>query len=405
MRKKTIKHIAIIALAYLSVWSCIEPFDLPNVANDFVSSIVVDGTISNDDSIQTITISETRPLNSPQSNVINTLAGCKVSVTDKDGVQFEFTETDKEGVYQSIIPEQYFYEGNTFQLSLITPNDNVYSSEEEALLAVSPVDSIYFTKVINSQGSETGVKFKVDVNGELSDSRNYKWKLVETYEYHASYPIHFIYRGDIDNPEIRDYDMSQYTCYKTNKITGEIYMVSTDKLSENRYIGVPLNYVTYSTGKLKEKYSLLVKQYSLSKGAARFWSQMQSNQEDEGMFDGQPITVEGNIWNINNTDERVLGYFGASMVSQKRVFAQSSSNYSSSCRTTLLSQYVLDSLVLESSNFSPLYVVKTYAGPGSILQMYTAPAACFECTKSGGTTGKPYYWDDEDIIELLTGVE
>ena len=398
--------ISLLLIACLFIISCIEPYELPNVAEDFVASLVIDGTISNDDTVQTITVSRTRSLEDNNGNIIDPVSGCNISVIDKDGTVFQFQESDKDGYYQGIIPQQYFQIGNTFKLHLISPNDEVYESTEEELLPVAAVDSVYFSNIYNSDNQEVGVRFKVDINGALNESRNYKWKLVETYEYHASYPINLIYRG-ANNVEERDYDMSHYKCYRTNTLTGSIFMASTDKLSENRFVGATLNSVSHSSGRLKNKYSLLVKQYSISKDAARFWSQMQDNQKEGGMFDGQPITVDGNIININNTDERVLGFFGASMVSQKRIFAQRTSNfYSSGCMATPLTELDLDSLIDVSSASRPLYVlIYTEGDPPVVVQRITAPGSCFDCTLRGGTISKPAYWDDESITLLLNEIE
>ena len=57
-------------------------------------------------------------------------------------------------------------------------------------------------------------------------------------------------------------------------------------------------------------YSILVKQHSISKEEYDFWNNIkQVNEAGDDIFGKQPYMVDGNIHNISNPDEKVLGYF------------------------------------------------------------------------------------------------
>lgn len=424
--KKFIEKLFIIIIVYLATWACIEPYELPNVSKDFVSSLVIEGNMNNDDTIQTIIVTRTREINGENKST-EAVSACSIEVIDKDGNSFIFDESEKAGTYNSIIPIQYFYPGNTFQLKLISPSGELYESIPEELLEVPEVDSIYFSP-IQSGGDETAVQFLVDINGNESQCRNYKWELEETYEYRSKYFAQKKYPASPDATNtgvafiqydyyyIDDYgdtiyehiekelvieritpSDSLYYCYKSNPIN-QILIASTDDLTENQFKGMTLNKVSLSSGKLEHKYSLLVKQFSLTNDAARFLSQMKSNQQDDGMFDGQPITVQGNISNVNNIDERVIGYFGASMVSKKRIFARRYSyNYDPGCTTIELGDRGLDEYAEGASFYNPIYFSSYFNPPYSWL-LY--PSHCVDCRLKGGQLKKPPYWDDESIIML-----
>lgn len=68
-------------------------------------------------------------------------------------------------------------------------------------------------------------------------------------------------------------------------------------------------------------YYLQVEQYSMNETAYEFWrraSELINN--SGGVFDKPPVTVRGNMRNVADPDEQVLGYFGASAVSAKSVY-------------------------------------------------------------------------------------
>ena len=67
------------------------------------------------------------------------------------------------------------------------------------------------------------------------------------------------------------------------------------------------------------QYSILVKQYSISKSEFDFWDNLKKINDKSGdIFEYQPYPVNSNIHNVNNTKDRVLGYFQVSAVKQKR---------------------------------------------------------------------------------------
>jgi hypothetical protein len=75
------------------------------------------------------------------------------------------------------------------------------------------------------------------------------------------------------------------------------------------------------TDRLTKQYSILVKQFSLSKKEYEFWNNLKKVGETGGdIFAAQPYTVISNIHNVSNANEMVLGYFEVSAVSQKRIF-------------------------------------------------------------------------------------
>ena len=73
--------------------------------------------------------------------------------------------------------------------------------------------------------------------------------------------------------------------------------------------------------RLTQQYSILVKQYSLSREAFEFWNNLKKVNESGGsIFDEQPYLVISNVTCLNDPGERVLGYFQVSAVKQERMY-------------------------------------------------------------------------------------
>ena len=82
-----------------------------------------------------------------------------------------------------------------------------------------------------------------------------------------------------------------------------------------------LHYINTQTRQLSVRYSLLVKQYTIGKEAYVFWNGLEEqNSDQESLYTSQPYQINGNVKNIDNNTEPVLGYFLVAGVSEKRIF-------------------------------------------------------------------------------------
>ncbi|MBA7618032.1 hypothetical protein ES703_25351 [subsurface metagenome] len=170
-----------------------------------------------------------------------------------------------------------------------------------------------------------GIQFFVDVDGIGTTDNYFRWKMEETWEYHAQHLItHYYDNGMIDAYSYTD---NIWECWGTRPVP-MVFTKSTTDLNENNLRKVPLNYVSNQTERLKIRYSLLVKQYSLSRKAFNYWNELKlQSQETGGLYEGQPVTISGNIYNSSDSDEIVLGYFDASAVQEKRILVENTFDF------------------------------------------------------------------------------
>ncbi len=391
MKMTSIKYYFIFFIVVFNQ-SCIEPFFI-NEDLGFELNLVVDATITDEKEEQHIVISETTSL---IDYTIHLVHNCKVVVTDKNGNEFIFTENPDQGYYQGTIPFEFLVSGNAFKITIETDRGRIYTSDFEELTSAAPIDSVYYDlKVEMNSTSNTlksaGLQFYVDLKTDNNNSKFYRWTLNETYEYHSSWPIEQYWAGFIRTQQP---DYSYFTCYKTEPVL-KIFAASTKNVVD-QYLKYPLTFVDNSTQKLYWRYSLLVKQLSVTERAYDYWRLLMANsQESGGLDDNQPANMKGNIYCVSHPDEKVLGYFSVSSVSEKRIFIGDEMKPFHSedvyCKqyTRPFPMKFLDGL--KKSQW-PYYLAPVPEGEAP--EIYFAEQDCFDCRMKGGSLEVPDFWKE-----------
>jgi hypothetical protein len=65
---------------------------------------------------------------------------------------------------------------------------------------------------------------------------------------------------------------------------------------------------------------VLIQQHAISKHAFKYWNELQSQTTSGGgLYDTQPYSSTGNIYNVDDPAEKVLGYFYATQLQESRL--------------------------------------------------------------------------------------
>jgi hypothetical protein len=142
------------------------------------------------------------------------------------------------------------------------------------------------------------------------------------------------------------------------------------------------------------RYSLLVKQFTVSKNAYTFWNAVkESNSDDELLYSKQPYQVRGNVFNTSDDTEPVLGYFHVAGISEKRVFVDRPKapvplRYSV-CELDEADFEAYGQRHMADPVYYPIFAIESPGGRRAI-----PPKGCVDCTLKGGTTEKPDFWID-----------
>ena len=378
-------HIYIISLLILS--SCIKPFD-PGLDQNSTNKYVVQGMVSSIEGWQYVYVSKSSSVALAEFIPV---IGCQIVISDDQGNTFNLNESDA-GTYLVWMNSIDLVPGRSYMIRVQTPDGQILESAYDKMPnGPDDIGEIY-TEVENTPTNDPdyniyGAQFYLNFSAAEEDSRYYRWKLTETWEYYTEYPIEFYYDGAVH--QVSPPDTSQKYCWKT-QLVQDVFTLSTVHLTENALNGVPLNFIYSSSNRLEVLYSLLIEQSALSEDAFNYWDKLRVNSlQDGGLYTTQPLAIKGNIKNISNPDNEVLGFFQASSVSTKRIFVEPLPdlvlNIPSLCQINLL----------EHGGFleiSPLdYPAYLFSSNGQ-WSMATLTKECVLCSAQGGSNVKPDFW-------------
>lgn len=378
---------SIITLLFLMLTSCIKSYEPVIESNDAVK-YVVSGQVNRGDTVQHVNVSRTTPVKEPWYFPI---AYCTVKIYDDKGNSYDGIDM-RDGNYEITIPQSELITGASFKVDIKLPDGTNIVSDFDQITDCPDVDSVYYVLQdvpgSNPKIPAKGLQFYLDLDGENVPGRNYRIDVTETWEYHSAYPIEWYYDGKIHH--VYPIDFSRMVCWRT-ELVKNIFTLTTSNLSKNKYIMYPLHIVDdYSSPRLQYGYSLLIRQYALSDVAFVYWEKVETNSSQEGgLYEKQPLAVKGNMHNLTNPDQEVLGFFGATTVKSKRIFVSPLEDmpieYDPHCDVFILLKNGLKQIKPYSY---PAYLV----GDNSGYQLLQIRTECVDCESLGGTIVKPNFW-------------
>ena len=376
------------------VVSCIEKYE-PDLDDQYEQLLVVDGMITNKSGPYTIKLSHTTNVYLTQHKPYS---GCHVVLQDNTGEQETLTETE-EGTYQTNINGIRGIVGRKYKITINTPEGQSYESVFQELLKPTEIEQVYteieYQEVFGLHYDYAGYQFYVDTKPTPQDTTYLLWKLFQTYKYKADYNIDHYWTARrlwlFPKPD------SLRTCWKTETVP-HFYTFNTQYLEERILERFPLHYVTTQTRELSVRYSLLTQQLTVNKLAYEYWN----NYEDQIIDDvnlniKQPFQLKGNLFNVDNYDEHVLGYFLVAGLSEDRIYVNKP-DYPIEmrhpvCKITEADIQRMEILWHSVSNEWPLFITLIKNGPYTGALAYPH-SLCTDCRERGGTLEQPDFWID-----------
>lgn len=309
-------------LTFIFTTSCVDLYD-PQLKNER-ERFVVEGRVTTEFDFQWVFLTFDAGYNSSETNFTNLVRNAKVWVTDDKGNRFDFIDdTNPKGNVRTGLGFDYRSKekfqgvvGRTYQLFIQTQNGKNYTSKPEKIRAVPPIEKVYSEfREIPAYGLNPKGEFLiyVDIKDSPTAGEFYQWEAIhqEQIEYCRYWDI----RSD---PPQYFRDKCCGDCWESS-ICQECKQFASDALTNGKEIRKKyLGKAPYTDTK---PYYLMVKQYSISQETYKFWSAIQAQALNSGgMFDTTPQSVRGNISNINDTNEEVLGIFSACDVAEKVVY-------------------------------------------------------------------------------------
>jgi hypothetical protein len=312
-------RIAAILIVVSFFYTCIDPYT-PNLKG-YQSLLVVDGLITDADAAYSIKLSRTFQDLITGPEIVN-----NATVFLKDDIgNITNLSNHGNGIYITDSTAFIGVIGRTYTLHILTGDNGEYESDPCTMLPVPGIDSLYFERdqklVNNSTETEDGLSIFLNSTGD--NNSYYRWTYDETWKFRVPAPKKFDYVKNPVNLNLPFFipvpDVKEF-CWKYGQ-SNELIIKSVAEDRNGNVAKLPVSFIaTEKSDRLLLQYSVLVKQYSLSKNEYDFWNNLkQVNEAGSDIFARQPYTILSNIHNIKNPDERVLGFFQVSALSIKRL--------------------------------------------------------------------------------------
>jgi len=313
---KQLQKVFVLLLVTWAFSTCIDPYT--PVLKGYESLLVVEGLMT-DEAIP-YEVRLTRSIQDEES-VPERVTDATVYISDESGNKAYLGLTGS-GSYVTNPAEFTGVTGKTYTLHIKTADGREYESDPAEMLPVPGIDNIYYEQDKEYSGDRSelleGLRIYVDTEKGSGENQYLRWEYEETWKFKLTDFQRFDFISDtliLPIIEVKD------ICWKTVKssaiMEGSIVPGKDDDLKK-----APVCFIAPSrSDRLTQQYSILVKQYSLSREAFEFWNNLKKVNESGGsIFDEQPYLVISNVTCLNDPGERVLGYFQVSAVKQERMY-------------------------------------------------------------------------------------
>jgi hypothetical protein len=400
----------ILLFTVVGLCTCIDPYTPEFSEHDSV--LVVEGIITNENSSYKIKLSKTfTGLYASPYSVTDAI----VNISDESG-NVTTLINNHNGTYSSDSTRFMGKVGKTYTLDILTSDGKEYKSDSCKMYPVAGIDSIYFQKNIGFMNNQSelhqGISIYVDSKPNDVSNGNFRWEYEETWIFSLPNPKMYDYFSESNIVPIKDW---KRFCWKKEN-SSEILINSYLPGQFNRIKGQPICFVASDVSdRLSIQYSILVKQFSVSNKEYDFWRKLKMVSESGGdIFGSQPFPVSSNIQNVNDPQEKIIGYFEVSAVTQKRkyiTFKESIINLnlplfrnSQNCKRREVSPKDYANQYGTTPTFDELYHMWTDGGgdnfiepiynpQGILSKLVFSPVPCSIC-ESSSTIKKPDFWVD-----------
>ena len=295
-------------LFMISLISCVDSVELTE--NREVNLLVIEGGITTESGPHLIKLTRGARYGDVFAGTIAYETGADVFVRDDLGNTYILNEQGQ-GEYVSSRSLKGEI-GRSYTLIIETSEGTEYQSTPQLLTSVSPLDSVYFEhkEIDNVDGTTTpGIDIIVQFEDDAAVTNYYKWESVGTHSLETR-PDLYIPPGPGGEIEPKD---CCAVCYKSEVI--EAINISSDRLYNGNKTEKTIAFIIDDGIRFSEKYVIEISQISISRDAFLYYDLLINQLSISGdIFDPPPATIRGNMINITNPNEEVVGFFRASDV-------------------------------------------------------------------------------------------
>lgn len=366
---KSWQNIFLCLFLALTGGSCVEPYEPPVLLENH-NYLVIEGFLDSGGGSSTLRLSRTTGLT--EINLFQPETQATVSIESEKGTIY-YLQEDFDGAY-ILEPLDLNFE-DRYRLKVVTANGKEYLSDFVEVKKTPPIESVSWVL------EDDGLQVFVNTHDPENNSWYYRWEYEETWEYNVPVASTLIVQdGQI---QLRPFPTPTH-CWKYGN-SASLLIGSSAKLQQDIISRKPITFIPMADRKLSSRYSILVKQYVLTKEAFEYYQKMEKFSEELGsFFDPQPAEIIGNIRSLDSPNEPVIGFFSVGSEERKRIFIDKdevpSWGFRQSCGV----------VELAPGERPTNSMVPVFTGERGAL--YVAPYECVDCSLWASTV-KPDYWD------------
>lgn len=381
-----IKAILITLLVLVS--GCKDPYVVDYEGTDDSPVLIVEGFIDLNGN-SSYRLSRTVSVNSESSSQSAPVTDARLNIESESGQKYTESVHSGEGNY--LINHPHLPSGTRYRLKIFT-SGREYLSEFVDTKVSPDISEINWTETAG------GVDVSVTTQDTGSEIGYYRWEFEETWKFMSKYSSNLLFDGS--RIRTRTQEEKNNICFLSAP-SSQIQIASTEGFSSNTINGKVIQNIPKLSEKLGIRYSVLVKQYSITREGFLYWNVLQKNSENIGdIFGSMPTELTGNIICTSNPSEKVIGFVEAGVPKTKRIFIDLRDLSGSwpvdidaykDCSYAEIPIEDALSFFRNAVDIIPLY--ETYNTPGSDVATdyaYSSPA-CADCTKRGKLNG-PDFW-------------
>jgi hypothetical protein len=324
-------------LFLIFVSACIDPLQVDVPSAD--TRLVVDGMITNEPGPHKVKLFSTNKLNTTRLEPFKPVTGATVSIADDLGQEYFLYEAYP-GTYQTNENDLTGEIGRSYHVIIKTAADREYRSAPQLLKEPGELTNVYFEFATAALPGYSGsfddaLRIFVDAKG-ISGSDNlyrWRWKTIHKVRSYPELQTRSTPGGEIPEPEpcsgyirgpgrtvIQVGDCTCCFCWSYSYSEGA-HVSKNEYVNANLFNKQNLGLIPVTSMHFFDKYYLEVQQLSLSEEAYDFWNLVEKQQKGTSdLFQPDAIKIRGNIRNVANDNEEVLGFFGVSGTASKSMY-------------------------------------------------------------------------------------
>lgn len=296
------------ALLFISLFNaCEDRLDVS--VEDDILRLVVEGRITEGEEPVEVRLSWTTGFD--HGYAPPKVSGALVCIADSEGNCTDLVEVS-EGIYRELNSSLQGRKGIAYSIEINLPDGRSYASEPEVLRAAPGIDSSYaeffYRERLNSSNyiePVATIQLYVDFYNPLEEDNFLLWEWKGVYEF------------------LPPLAPSQRPCYVSEKNLYSRFNLMTDEnftstlISRQKIDMIDVNF------RFDKRYGVELNQYALSADAYEYFKGLRYQIERSGSIsDPPPFRVRGNIRNVADENEVVLGYFYAAGKASDHLFVE-----------------------------------------------------------------------------------